>query len=68
MGVHHDQLELSYVPFQPAQLVCPYREVGKFQVVDVAPQPLRNPRARPARLGQNIRPLDCYRYYIRLSI
>ena len=36
--VHHDQLKLSYVPFQPGELVCPAREVGEFQMVDVAPQ------------------------------
>ena len=36
--VHHDQLKLGYVPFQPGELVWPTREVGEFQVVDVAPQ------------------------------
>ncbi len=41
--VHHDQLKLSYVPFQPGKLGCPTREVGEFQVVDVAPQEVGNP-------------------------
>ena len=36
--VHHDQLKLSYVPFQLDELVCPSREIGEFQVVDVEPQ------------------------------
>ena len=60
--VHHDQLKSSYVPFQPGELVCPSRKVGEFQVVDVAPRPLGNPRARPVRLRQNIRPQDRYGY------
>ena len=28
--VHHDQLELSYVPFQPGELVCPSKEVSEL--------------------------------------
>ena len=60
--VHHDQLKLSYVPFQPGELVWPSQEIGEFQVVDVAPQQVGNPRARPARLRQNIRPLNGYGY------
>ena len=60
--VHHDQLKLSYVPFQLGELVCPSREIGEFQVVDVEPQQEGNPRARPARLRQNIRPPNRYGY------
>ena len=60
--VHHDQLKLSYVPFQPGELVCPSQEIGEFQVVDVSPQPVGNSRARPARLRQNIRPPNRYGY------
>lgn len=60
--VHHDQLKLSYVPFQQGEPVCPAREVGEFQVVDVAPRQAENPRARPARLRQNIRPPNRYGY------
>ena len=60
--VHHDQLKLSYVHFQPGELVCPAREVGEFRVVDVAPQEVGNPRARPARLRQIVRPPDRYGY------
>ena len=48
--LHHDQLKLIYIPLQPGELVCPIREVGEFQVVDVAPQQAKIPRARPARL------------------
>ena len=44
--VHHDQLKLGYVPFQPGELVCLTREVGEFQAVDVAPQEVGNPRTR----------------------
>ncbi len=57
--VHHDQLKLSYVP---GELVCPTREVGELQVVDVAPQEVGSPRTRPARLRQTIRPPDRYGY------
>ena len=60
--VHDDQLKLSYVPFQPGELICPSQEKGEFQVVDVAPQQVGNPRARPARLRQNIRPSNRYGY------
>jgi hypothetical protein len=60
--VHHDQLKLSYVPFPPGELVCPAREVGEFRVVDVAPPEVGNPRARPARLRQIVRPSDRYGY------
>ena len=60
--LHHDQLKLSYVPFQLGELVCPSREIGEFQVVDVEPQQEGNPRARPARLRQNIRPPNRYGY------
>jgi hypothetical protein len=60
--VHRDQLKLSYVPFQPGEIVCPAREVGEFRVVDVAPQEVGNPRVRPARLRQTIRPPDQYGY------
>ena len=60
--VHHDQLKITHIPFQPGELVCPTREIGEFQVVDVAPQPVENPRTRPARLRQNIRPPDRYGY------
>ena len=60
--VHHDQLKLSYVPFQPGELVCPSKEVGEFQVVDVVPQQVGNQRTRPARLRPNIRPPDRYGY------
>ena len=60
--VHHDQFNLSYVPFQQSELVCPAREVGEFRVVDVAPQEVGNPRATPARLRQTIRPPDHYGY------
>ena len=58
--VHHGQLKLSYVPFQLGELVCPSREIGEFQVVDVESQQEGNPRARPARLRQNIRPPNRY--------
>ena len=52
-----------YVPFQPSELVCPSKEVGEFQVVDVVPQQVGNQRTRrPARLRPNIRPPDRYGY------
>ena len=47
---------------QPGELVCPARGVGEFRVVDVAPQEVGNPRARPARLRQIVRPPDRYGY------
>ena len=56
-------LWLGSAPFQSDEsVVCLSREVDEFQVVDIAPHLVGNPRARPARLGQNIRPRD-----IRLS-
>ena len=35
---------------------------SEFQVVDVAPQQVDNPRTRPARLRQNVRPPERYGY------
>ena len=63
MVVHHDHLKHSHVPFQMGEPVCPTREVGEFQVVDVTPPQLGIddfPRARPARLRQRINPPNRY--------
>ena len=65
MVVHHDQLKHSHIPFQVGEPVCPSREVGEFQVVDVTPPQLGIdgfPRARPARLRQRINPPNRYGY------
>ena len=59
MVVHHDQLKRSYIPFEGGKPVCPSREVGEFQVVDVTPPHVGIdgiPRVRPARLRQHINP------------
>ena len=65
MVVHHDQLKHSHIPFQVGEPVCPSREVGEFQVVDVTPPQLgidSFPRAGPARLRQRINPPNRYGY------
>jgi hypothetical protein len=40
MVVHYYQLKHSHIPFQVGEPVCPSREVGEFQVVDVTPSQL----------------------------
>ncbi len=65
MVVHHEQLKHSHIPFQVGEPVCPSREVGEFQVVDVTPPQLGIdgfPRARPPRLRQRINPPNRYGY------
>ena len=62
--VHHDHLKHSYVPFREGEVVCPGREFDDFQFVECAPPttPQDNPRLRPRRLRQNIRPPVRYGY------
>ena len=52
MDVPHDQVEHSYIPFQVGEPICPSREAGEFQMVDVTPPQLGIdgfPRVQPAR-------------------
>ena len=63
MVVHHDQLKNSHTPFQEGKPVCPSREVGEFEVVDVTPPQDGTEgvaRVRPTRLRQNINPPQRY--------